>query len=155
MKSFFVLILSLLTCSLSAEAFNALQENAMHKRELSKISRVQQTENRQHIQYYRGKSNYLGTSSWAYSSNTAPSKKKLYVKKGVKFKLDDKKQAQRLKEAQMNQEGKIILEKENKTEVLSNVENKTVEKKEELNVVKTTQQTAKSKKTDNHNLDAE
>lgn len=106
MKRFLMFSISLICLALPVEAYNALHEHSVHKSELHKMGTKQQIDNRQYIQYYKGKSDYRGTSSWAYSPSSS-SNKNIYVKKGVKYKIDEAKQAEKLKELQEDKQEEI------------------------------------------------
>lgn len=174
MKKFCILAISFIMLSFNAEAYNALHEHSVHKSELHKMGSKQQFENRQYIQYYKGKSDYKGSSSWAYSPAFGK-QKDIYVKKGIKYKIDPSRQEQKLKDLQEKDEEKILTEQNTATEEVSidtlqenssSQVKKTVEKlkilgkteqPKPLNVKPEVLPSAKKIgiKTDNHNADAE
>ena len=85
MRNFFKVLAGLffvMFFAMSANAFNVLQDNQKYKQELSDMGFKQQSINKKEIQYYKGKSDYYGTSS--NSAKSASTRKK-----GVRFKLDD------------------------------------------------------------------
>lgn len=118
MKKFFLSIICVLLLSHHGLAFNVLQENEKYRRELNSLSGRQHAENIKHLHYYKGPVNYVGSYS-SVSSGSSSTKKDIYVKKGVKFKVDTEKQEQRLKEAQSTQEKVTAKEIEEKQELQS------------------------------------
>lgn len=96
-------VLSVITAVLivpQAFAFNALKEHSLYRSELNSLAGKQHAENQKNMLYYKGPANYTVTQMRYSSSSTGSSAKKdIYVKKGVKFKVDEAKQEQRLKEA--------------------------------------------------------
>ena len=130
-------------CTTQASAINVLQENATLRGQLSQLSSKQKTENRKNILYYRGLSSYSGidrASSSYYNSDLPQSD--IYVKKGVKFKVDVQKQEQKLKEIQEQEKTEI--------KTVATVEEKPKEENSKIEE-NTTQPSQKS----SHNTDAE
>ena len=136
---FFVFCIS----ALKSSALNVIQENVVLRKQLNAQSYKQQKENKKQILYYKGISSYSGiirTIGGAYSTKNVSNEKNIYEKKGVKFKIDTKKQEEKLKEIQEQ-------EKDIKSITPVEVEKPVVENKKTEN--------KSFSKSANHNDDAE
>lgn len=85
-----------------ASAFNAQKQHELYRSELDTLAKKQHAENQRYMLYYKGSANYTGTQDGTPS--VAANKKDIYAKKGVKFKVDEVKQEQKLKEVQAQEE---------------------------------------------------
>jgi len=114
MKKFILSVITLALFAPSSSAFNALNEHNKYRSELNSLADKQYSENQKYLLYYKGPANYTGAST--RTSVSSGSKKDIYVKKGVKFKVDEAKQEQRLKEVKAAEEKDVKKETPKQTE---------------------------------------
>ncbi len=153
-------------CAPCAFCMNVLMENQKLKNELQNTAANQSLENSKWIMYYKGKPNYAGASygvspsavNYANTSSSSSSTKKdIYTKKGVKFKLKNEDKIKILKEQKRKDEEKSEGKKIEEKDKTSNVKYSSSASQKSMTRETSVKTTINSKSQDKkiHNADAE